>query len=62
MAKALLGHVPGDGRDATRLAAENARLRARVTDLETLVRRLQDENESLTTPAPSVDDLEMEPA
>ena len=47
MAKALLGHLHLDSRDAARLSSENARLRRRVADLETLVLRLQDENTRL---------------
>jgi len=48
MAKALLGHLHTDPRGATRLVSENARLRARVADLEALVQRLQVENDRLT--------------
>jgi hypothetical protein len=53
MAKALLGYMSSDLRNparlaAERLAAENRRLRTRVEELEALVVRLQDENESLT--------------
>jgi len=46
MAKALVGGVGIDLRDS-RLAVDNARLRARVADLESLVRRLSDENDRL---------------
>jgi len=46
MAKALIGHLGGDLRDP-RLAADNARLRARVAELETLVLRLSEENDRL---------------
>ena len=46
MAKALFGHVGSDPRGA-RVGLENARLRARVADLEALVARLQDENDRL---------------
>lgn len=54
MAKALLGHMSSDlhhpaRQQAARLATENARLRERITDLEALVLRLQDENEQLTS-------------
>lgn len=66
MAKALLGYVHSDVRDA-RLAGENARLRQRVAELEALVLRLSEENDRLVASraaelldtAPS---LEMQPA
>lgn len=48
MAKALFGHLHTDPRGAHRLVSENARLRARVADLEALVSRLQVENDRLT--------------
>jgi cell division protein FtsB len=53
MAKALLGYMSSDLRNparlaAEKLAAENRRLRERVLDLETLIARLQDENDRLT--------------
>ena len=52
MAKALLGHMSSDlhhpaRQAAARLAAENGRLRERITDLEALVLRLKEENEQL---------------
>ena len=47
MAKALLGHVVA-GHVPASLLSDNARLRARVADLEVLVRRLQDENDRLS--------------
>lgn len=47
MAKALFGHLQTDPR-AGRLVTDNARLRARVADLEALVLRLKDENDRLT--------------
>ncbi|MBE7323378.1 hypothetical protein IEQ44_01750 [Nocardioides sp. Y6] len=47
MAKALLGHLPSDTRGVHRLTSENARLRLRVSELETLVLRLQQENDRL---------------
>ena len=47
MAKALIGHLAGDPRTTARLATDNRRLRARVTELETLVLRLQAENDQL---------------
>ena len=46
MAKALIGYVNSDLRDP-RQAVENARLRARVAELETLVLRLTEENDKL---------------
>ena len=47
MAKALIGHLAGDPRTAARLSTDNRRLRQRVTELETLVLRLQAENDQL---------------
>lgn len=47
MAKALIGHLSHDQRVPARLAAENRRLRERVLELEELVGRLKDENDSL---------------
>lgn len=46
MAKALIGHLNSDLRDP-RLALENARLRNRVAELESLVLRLSQENDKL---------------
>lgn len=46
MAKALIGHLSSDLRDP-RLAADNARLRSRVAELEQLVLRLSAENDRL---------------
>ena len=46
MAKALIGYMNSDLRDP-RLTAENTRLRARVSELEALVRRLSEENDKL---------------
>lgn len=46
MAKALVGHLNSDVRDP-RLALENARLRNRVAELESLVLRLSEENDEL---------------
>jgi hypothetical protein len=43
MAKALLGYVGGD----SRLLDENQRLRRRIADLQSVVLRLQAENDSL---------------
>jgi hypothetical protein len=48
MAKALVGYMnTTDPRVASRLAAENRRLRERVADLEAHVMRLQAENDAL---------------
>jgi hypothetical protein len=47
MAKALIGHLSSDLRTPTRLIADNARLRARVGELEALVLRLSEENDQL---------------
>ena len=49
MAKALIGYLNSDLRSTARLAADNARLRARVGELETLVLRLQEENDALVS-------------
>jgi cell division protein FtsB len=48
MAKALIGYMNSDLRTPARLVAENDRLRARVGELEALVRRLSEENDRLT--------------
>jgi len=48
MAKALIGHLPGDLRSPAHLVAENHRLRLRVSELNALVLRLQEENDRLT--------------
>lgn len=47
MAKALIGHLHSDPRTTARLAADNARLRARVADLEALTARLMRDNDAL---------------
>lgn len=47
MAKALIGYLDSDQRSTATLAAENRRLRARVADLESLVLRLQADNDRL---------------
>ena len=47
MAKALIGYMHSDLRTPHHLTAENARLRARVQELEQLVLSLQTENDSL---------------
>jgi len=46
MAKALIGHLNSDLRDP-RLLTENARLRKRVAELESLVVHLAEENDRL---------------
>lgn len=51
MAKALLGYMHSDPRTTARLETENARLRARVSELENLVRRLARENDALVAAA-----------
>ena len=48
MAKALIGHLNSDPRSTARLSAENHHLRARVAELQSLVARLQQENDRLT--------------
>lgn len=48
MAKALLGYMNDtDPRVVAHLAAQNRRLRERVSDLEALILRLQSQNDSL---------------
>lgn len=47
MAKALIGYLNSDLRTPPRLTSDNARLRARVADLEALVLRLQEDNDTL---------------
>jgi len=49
MAKALIGYMSSDPRIPGHLTVENARLRARVRDLEELVLSLKAENERLVT-------------
>ncbi|GAB3034545.1 hypothetical protein GCM10011376_20270 [Nocardioides flavus (ex Wang et al. 2016)] len=51
MAKALLGHLTSDARSTASLVAENRRLRRRVDDLESLVLRLQADNDRLAAAA-----------
>lgn len=58
MAKALIGHLNSDLRDP-RLLTENARLRARVAELENLVLRLSEENDRLV--AAHTADLDVAP-
>jgi len=47
MAKALIGYMNSDLRTTARLSAENRHLRGRVVELEALVLRLQEENDTL---------------
>lgn len=49
MAKALLGYMQSDLRTPHHLLADNARLRARVQELEQLVLTLKTENDSLVS-------------
>jgi len=58
MAKALLGYATGsDPRASVRLASENRLLRQRVTDLEEVVLRLQQENDALAALATATEDV-----
>ena len=47
MAKALIGYLNSDQRSTTTLSVENRRLRTRVAELESLVLRLQADNDRL---------------
>jgi hypothetical protein len=47
MAKALIGYLDSDLRIPSSLVAENHRLRMRVSELESLVLRLQQDNDRL---------------
>lgn len=47
MAKALIGYMNSDLRTPAHLTSENARLRARVQELEDLVLSLKQENDGL---------------
>ena len=49
MAKALIGYMNSDLRTPALLVSENARLRARVGELEDLVLRLSEENDELAS-------------
>ncbi len=52
MAKAIFGYMYGpDPRALASVAADNRRLRDRVAELETLVSRLQEENDALAAAA-----------
>ena len=68
MAKALIGYMNSDLRTTARLSAENRHLRGRVVELEELILRLQEENDTLAAAqaAPSILDQaelqEMQPA
>jgi hypothetical protein len=66
MAKALIGHLQQDRGLPSRLAAENARLRVRVSELESLVTRLMEDNDQLAMAqaahALDPDHREMQPA
>jgi len=59
MAKALIGYLNSDLRTPTRLSADNARLRARVGELEALVLKLSEENDKLVA-ARAADLLDIE--
>ncbi|WP_372734337.1 hypothetical protein [Nocardioides sp.] len=64
MAKALIGYMNSDLRDP-RLSAENARLRARVGELEAIILRLSEENDRLIAAQAAellVRDSELQPA
>ena len=58
MAKALIGYLDSDLRTPSRLTVENARLRARVAELEDLVLRLSQENDALAAAQTATLDLE----
>jgi len=58
MAKALIGYMNSDLRTPARLVADNARLRARVGELEALVLRLSEENDKLAAQAAHLLDIE----
>ena len=60
MAKALIGHLQQDRGLPSRLAAENSRLRVRVSELESLVTRLTEENDRLAV-AQAAHVLDLEP-
>ena len=62
MAKALIGHLQQDRGLPLRLAAENRQLRIRISELETLVTRLMEENDRLAVAtAARALDLDPEP-
>ncbi|RYB95385.1 hypothetical protein EUA93_14170 [Nocardioides oleivorans] len=51
MAKALMGHVTNELRTTPAVSVENRRLRRRVEDLESMVLRLQADNDRLQAAA-----------
>ncbi len=51
MAKALMGHVTTEQHSTTGLVVANRRLRRRVQDLESMVLRLQADNDRLSAAA-----------
>ena len=57
MAKALIGYMNSDLRTPA-LVTDNARLRARVGELEALVLRLTEENDKLAAEAARLLDIE----
>ncbi|WP_205474255.1 hypothetical protein [Nocardioides sp. SYSU D00038] len=66
MAKALIGYLDSDLRTPSHATVENARLRARVAELEALVLKLSEENDRLVARAAELLDTaplqEMQPA
>jgi hypothetical protein len=65
MAKALLGYLNNDAANSSMLASENRRLRARISELETVVVRLAEENDALVENRNAVLDVDvaaMQPA
>lgn len=60
MAKALIGYLNSDPRTPGHLSVENARLRARVRDLEELVTSLKEENDRLVSAHADLLDSEMQ--
>lgn len=64
MAKALLGYLNNDAANSSMLASENRRLRARISELETVVVRLAEENDALVArnAALEADAAAMQPA
>lgn len=61
MAKALIGYLNSDLRTAAQVLTENRRLRERVGELEALVLRLKDENDTIAAAhAATLLDLESE--
>jgi hypothetical protein len=58
MAKALIGYLNSDLRTPAHLTVENARLRARVSELEQLVLQLSQENDALAAAQAASLDLE----